>query len=433
MDRVILHSDMNCFYASVEMLYHPELAGRPLAVGGDPEKRHGIVLTANYPAKKKGIKVGMALWQAKQACPDVVFVPPRMDLYLRFSRLARELYSEYTDLQEPFGIDECWLDVTDSVPLFGGGRKIAEEIRRRIKLELGLTVSVGVSWNKIFAKFGSDFRKPDAVTEITRENYRDLVWRAPAADLLYVGRSTRKKLATLGMLTIGDVARSDPELLHSIFGKMGYILWVFANGEDRTPVSPESYVNPIKSIGNGTTSPRDLEDNDDVRTVIYLLSESVASRLRDNHFVGDTVGLWVRDNGLYSFCRQQKIGTPTNISDEIARHSMCLFEEHYPWTVPIRSIGVRMSGLHPDEYCYQLDLFSDVKAREKQFKIDLAVDSLRSRFGHDSVLRGRMYFDRVLSGLDAKAEDHMIHPHSYFESGDRTGTCRIMENLQTYE
>ncbi len=427
MDRIILHSDMNCFYASVEMLHHPELAGRPLAVGGDPEARHGIVLTANYIAKKKGVKTGMALWQAKQACPDLVFVSPRMDLYLRFSRLAHELYSEYTDLLEPFGIDECWLDVTDSVSLKGDGMSIAEEIRRRVKKELGLTVSVGVSWNKIFAKFGSDYKKPDAVTQITRENYRQIVWNAPVADLLYVGRKTFHKLYRIGILTIGDLARSDPELLHSLFGKVGYVLWVFANGEDKTPVSEENFESPIKSIGNSTTTPRDLLDDGDVRTVLYLLSESVASRLRDSHFVGDVVGMSVRDNGLFSFTRQKKIKIPTNISDETARHSIQLFTDHYTWENPIRSIGVRVSDLRPDEYCYQTDLFTDVDMREKQLKMDLAVDSLRGRFGHDCVLRGRMYFDRVLSGLDAKAEDHMVHPHSYFEAGDRTGTDNVME------
>ena len=291
MDRAILHSDMNCFYASVEMLHHPEFAGRPLAVGGDPEARHGIILTANYPAKRCGVKTGMALWQARQACPEVVLVPPRMDLYLRFSRLAHQIYAEYTDLQEPFGIDESWLDVTGCASAAGDAGEIAARIRSRVKKELGLTVSIGVSWNKIFAKFGSDYKKPDAVTEITRENYRDIIWRAPASDLLYVGRATAKKLRTLGLNTIGDVAVCEPRILTAHLGKMGLILWTFANGEDQTPVAAETFESPIKSIGNSTTTPRDLEDNEDVRMVICLLAESVASRLRDNHFVGRNIGL----------------------------------------------------------------------------------------------------------------------------------------------
>ena len=200
-DRTILHSDMNSFYASVEMLHHPEFAGMPLAVGGDPEARHGIVLTANYIAKRKGVKTGMALWQAKQICPEIIFVPPRMDLYLRFSQMAREIYSEYTDKIEPYGVDEAWLDVT---------------------------VSIGISWNKIYAKLGSDYKKPDAITEFNRENYKSMIWQLPASDLLYVGRQTRKKLQKLGIRTIGELAESDEAMLESHFGKMGIVLWSFA-------------------------------------------------------------------------------------------------------------------------------------------------------------------------------------------------------------
>ncbi len=223
-------------YASVEMLYHPELAGKPLAVGGDPEARHGIILTANYIAKKKGVKTGMALWQAKQVCPEIIFVPPRMDLYLRFSQMAREIYSEYTDKIEPYGIDEAWLDVSGSGNLKGRGMTIAREISHRIKYELGVTVSIGISWNKIYAKLGSDYKKPDAITELNRENYKDRIWQLPASDLLYVGRQTNKKLQKLGIRTIGQLAESDEKLLESHFGKIGNVLWAFANGWDEDPV-----------------------------------------------------------------------------------------------------------------------------------------------------------------------------------------------------
>lgn len=218
-DRTILHSDMNCFYASVEMLHHPELEGKPLAVGGDPEARHGIVLTANYIAKKCGVKTGMVLWQAKQACPEIIFVPPRMDLYLRFSSMAREIYSEYTDKIEPYGIDEGWLDVTESSIIKGDGMKIAQEISDRIKYELGITVSIGISWNKIFAKLGSDYKKPDAITQFHRGNYKEIVLGLPVSDLLYVGRQTNKKLQKLGIHTIGQLAQTDEKLLDSHFGK----------------------------------------------------------------------------------------------------------------------------------------------------------------------------------------------------------------------
>lgn len=225
-DRVILHSDINCCYASIEHLHHPELAGKPLAVGGDPEARHGIVLTADYIAKKYGVKTGMALWQAKEVCPDITFVSPRMDLYLRFSRMAHEIYAEYTDRQEPYGIDECWLDVTGSSSLKGDGLLIAQEISRRMKSELGITVSVGVSFNKIFAKLGSDYKKPDAITTMYKSEFKQKAWSLPVADLLYVGKSTNRKLALFGIKTIGDLARTDEEVINSHLGKMGSILYV---------------------------------------------------------------------------------------------------------------------------------------------------------------------------------------------------------------
>ena len=240
MEKVVLHSDANCFYASVEMLYHPEYAGKPLAVGGDPEARHGIVLTANYVAKRKGVKTGMALWQAKQVCPDLIFVPPRMDLYLKFSSMLREIYSEYTNQVEPYGCDEAWLDVTNSSLLKGDGRKIAEEINRRVKKELGITVSIGISWNKIFAKLGSDYKKPDGITEFNRTNYRELIWKLLVSDLLYIGRSTNRTLQKYGIRTIGELARTDPSFLERQLGKMGLVIFSFANGWDDSPVANEN-------------------------------------------------------------------------------------------------------------------------------------------------------------------------------------------------
>ena len=418
--RTILHSDMNSCYASIELLHRPYLRGKPMAVGGDPEARHGIVLAKDELAKKAGVKTGMALWEARQVCPDITFVPPRMDLYLRFSRLAREIYSEYSDRIEPFGIDESWIDVTESASYKGDGVQIAEEIRERMKTELGVTVSIGVSWNKIFAKFGSDYKKPDAVTVITPENYRKIVWQSPVEDLLYVGRATRRKLNNLGILTVGDLARMDPEILHSHLGKMGYILSVFARGEDQTPVSVQDYESPIKSIGNSTTTPRDLTTEEDVKIVTYVLSESVASRLRDDNFKCRVVEISVRDNGLYSFTRQHKIRTPTDISEEIAEAAMQLFHENYHWQKPIRSVGVRACDLVNAAYPFQLNLFTDEERRNKQKKIDEMADYLRKRFGFYSLQRGLMYLDGQLSHVNAK-EDHTVHPHGYFEKGNQVG------------
>ncbi|MBP3813051.1 MAG: DNA polymerase IV [Butyrivibrio sp.] len=419
-DRIILHSDCNCFYASVEMLHNPALRDVPMAVGGDVEARHGIVLTANYIAKRCGVKTGMALWQAKKACKDVVFVSPHYDDYIRFSKLARNIYGEYTDKVEPYGLDESWLDITDSARMLGtgDGMDIASEISSRIKKELGITVSIGVSWNKIYSKFGSDYKKPDAITQISRENYRDILWRAPASDLLYVGRRTYAKLYKYGIVTIGDLARTDPEFLHQIFGKIGYVLSASARGEDHTPVAALDDSVPIKSVGNSTTTPRDLVSDTDVRLVLYLLSESVAARLRENHFIGDVIGISIRDNGLFSFTRQKKVKIPTNISEEIAGYAWELFKENYEWHAPIRSVGVRVSNLSPETEPHQLDLFMTEAQREKYLRADLAVSEIRNRFGYESVLRGLMYFDKSLSGLDAKADDHMIHPVAYFQNGN---------------
>ena len=412
MDRIILHSDCNCFYASVEMLHHPEFAGKPLAVGGDPQSRHGIVLTANYIAKRCGVKTGMALWQARQACPDLIFVPPRMDLYLRFSRMAREIYLEYTDQVENFGCDEAWLAVEKSRAIKGDGMTIARQISERIKFELGITVSIGVSWNKIFAKLGSDYRKPDAITQISRDNYRQIVWPLPASDLLYVGRSTQRKLLRAGIRTIGDLACADPSYLHSLLGKMGFVLSSFANGLDDSPVAADGYNAPIKSIGNSATTPRDLTSDTDVKIILMALSESVCIRLRKNGFCAGVVEINIRDNGLFSFTRQVKLKRPTNITNEVMEAAYSLFLKNYSWEHPIRSLGVRGSSLSVDHISVQLDLFTDEKLREKQEKLDRMSDEIRRRFGYFSIQRAFMKEDEQLSGLNAGT--HTVHPVGYF-------------------
>ena len=250
---------------------------------------------------------------------------------LRFSRMAHEIYGEYTDLQEAYGIDESWLDVTDSVSIKGDGEKIATEISNRMKSELGITVSIGVSFNKIFAKLGSDYKKPDAITTMHRDEYRKKAWPLPASDLLYVGRSTSAKLIKMGIRTIGDLATTDEKILHSHLGKMGDILWAFANGYDDSPVKYENAHAPIKSIGNSTTTPRDLVNDQDVRIVLTILTESVAARLRENGFKCRVVEISVRDNGLFSFTRQKKIDHATNVTREIAEEAYRLFKENYNW------------------------------------------------------------------------------------------------------
>ena len=274
MERSILHCDANKFYASVECLYNPEIRNKPVVVGGSEETRHGIVLTGNAIAKSKyGVKTGMSLADARTLCPKLVVVPPNYPRYLHFSKMLRQIYSDYTDTVEPFGLDECWLDVTGSGLLFGSPEKIAHDIRRRVRFELGITVSVGVSWNKIFAKLGSDYKKPNAVTVINKDNYKKIVYPLPVSDLLMIGPATTRKLKSHGIYTIGDLASAPPEMLAAFLGKMGYILHAFANGRESSPVTASGCAPIIKSVGNGITAPRDLKNENDIKSAMEILSK----------------------------------------------------------------------------------------------------------------------------------------------------------------
>jgi DNA polymerase-4 len=412
MERVILHSDCNSFYASVECLHHPEIRDKPVAVGGDVEHRHGIILAKNQLAKRYNVKTGEALWQAKRKCPDLVIMPPNYHLYMRFSKLARQIYLDYTDQVEPFGLDECWLDVTGSA-IKGDGLTIAEEISSRIKYELGITVSIGVSYNKIFAKLGSDYKKPDAITVISKENYRQIAWQLPASDLLYVGHSTEKRLTSYGIHTIGDLEGTSNDILRSNFGKWGDVLYCFSNGLDTTPVAKFDNQPTIKSIGNSTTTPRDLENNEDVKIILFVLADSVARRLREEGFKARTVCISVRDNQLFSFTRQYTLKQYTNITAEIAREGFDLFRRQYHWQQPIRSIGISVTDLISDTLPIQTDLFSSEESREKREHLDRTVDWLKNRFGSYSVQPAILLTGRQLSGFDPK-KDHTIHPVGYF-------------------
>ena len=417
MERVILHSDINACYVSIELLHRPALRGKAVVVGGDPEARHGIVLAKSELAKKHKIKTGMVLWQAKQACPGLIVLPPNYKLYIRFARMAREIYAEYTDQTEPFGLDESWLDVTGSAGLFGGGVGIAEEIRARFKKELGITVSVGVSFNKIFAKLGSDMRKPDAVTAVTREGFRDTVWGLPASDLLYIGPATERKLAALGIMTIGDVARCDPGILRHLLGKPGEILSVFARGEDETPVARMGGGGDglIKSIGNSVTCPRDLEHAGEVRMVMLALAESVAERLRDGGFECRGASIYVRDKDLLSTERQCLLPRPTCLASELADAGMRLFTNSYAWHKPIRSVGIRGFDLILGHGAAQLSMLVDERRRDKRMAIESTVDDIRERWGHFSIQRASALQDTRIAGIDAK-HDHTIHPVGYFNN-----------------
>ena len=320
-----MHVDQNCFYASVEMQRHPELRDKPLAVCGSQEERHGIVLTANYLAKPYGVKTGMAIWQARQRCPNLVILPPDMDEYIRFSRMARDIYEDYTDQIEPFGLDESWLDVTGSVGLFGDPMSIAREISGRIKFELGITASIGVSDNKITAKLGSDYKKPDAITRIEADNYKEIAYPLPVEDLLYVGPATSRKLRAIGIRTIGRLAECPVDVLVRRLGKMGAVLHTFANGRDVSPVQRSDHIPNIKSVGNSATTPRDLETEADVKLMLYLLAESVCARMRELVSRCTVVEIYVRDTQLNSIVRQRKLQAPSCSSQELAETGLDIF------------------------------------------------------------------------------------------------------------
>lgn len=411
MGQIILHSDMNNFYASVECLDNPQLRGKPVAVAGDPEARHGIVLAKNYEAKQYGIITGEPLWMAKQKCPDIIFTPPHYDRYIQMSHAAHEIYGQYTDKVESFGLDECWLDVTGSTQLFGDGSKIADTLRNRIRNELGITASVGVSYNKIFAKLGSDLNKPDATTVIGKD-FKERIWHLPADMLLFVGKATYSKLLKYGIRTIGDLACADINFLERLLGKNGIMLWSFANGLDQSPVSTAYSRRVIKTIGNSTTTSRDLVDETDIKIILYILAESVAERMRKENFYCRGVQVSVRDQTLRSYERQGRLVLPSCTSQAIFNKAFELYKRNIP-DHPVRSLGVRAINLSYMEY-RQLSFLEDAAKDQKQEYLERSVDKIRLRYGHYAIQRGIMLLDKELSNLDPVAE-HTIYPEAFIK------------------
>lgn len=397
-NRCILHSDANCFYASVEMLLNPELRGKAMAVCGSTEERHGIVLAKSELAKKAGVKTGQANWEARQACPGLIVVPPHYDQYCKFSRLLRNIYLRYTNLVEPYGMDECWLDVTDSARIKGSGEQIAEEIRKTVKDELGITVSIGVSFNKIFAKLGSDMKKPDAVTILDDSNWRERIWPIPVSELLYVGRSTTPKLMERCVYTIGDLAKTDPSILTSWFGKNGMGLWIFANGEDGSRVMPDGYEAPIKSVGHGITCSCDLYKNEEVWKVMLELTQDIGHRLREYHLCAKGVKLYIRENELDGMMHQMQLPYPSQSPMEIAQAGRVLLEKWYHWQKPVRAVCVTAINLVPEERPVQLDMFGDETARMKRQKLENCVAESRYRFGKRSIFAASFMGDLHMPG-----------------------------------
>ena len=382
-DRAILHSDANCFYASVETVLNPEFRGKAIAVCGSPEERHGIVLAKSEKAKRAGVKTGMANWQAKQCCRDLIIVPPQYDYYLKFSKLLHGIYRRYTDQVEPFGMDECWLDVTYSP---GDPMEIAEEIRQAVKDELGLTVSIGVSFNKVFAKLGSDYRKPDAITQISKEHFKEIVWPLPCSDLLYCGNATTEKLGSMGVRTIGGIASLPVEVMQRKFGKNGVALWKYANGLDDSRVAHQDFTAPAKSVGHGITCVADLENMDEARKVIFALSLDIGYKLRYMNLRASGVQLYVRNSEL-SFCSWQKrLEMATQDEGTIALAAYSLLEEKYSWHNPIRSITVTATQLDSSQNPTQLSMLLDYERLVRREKLNESIDTIRDRYGKYAVI-----------------------------------------------
>ena len=367
------------------MMLNPALRGKAVAVCGSTESRHGIILAKSELAKKRGVKTGMANWEARQCCPDIVMVPPQYDEYLKYSKLARAIYERYTDQVEGYGMDESWCDVSGSRTMFGDGMTIAEEIRQAVKAELGLTVSSGVSYNKIFAKLGSDLKKPDAITGISADNFREKIWPLPASDLLYVGRATTKKFDSYGIRTIGDIANTSQDFLKKHLGVSSVALWVYANGLDTSRVTPGDYESPIKSVGHGITCSADLDNNEEVWKVMLELSQDIGHRLRIHSLTARGVQITIRDNDLCFKQYQAPLETQSQSPMEIAKKARQLFEANYHWTNKVRAVTVRAINLIPADTPYQISIFEDTAKRERRERLDTAVEEIRGRFGKRAI------------------------------------------------
>lgn len=412
-ERVILHSDINHCYAQIEEMRMPELRKIPMAVGGHEEERHGIILAKNDLAKKYDIKTGESLREALAKCPHLTILPPDYDAYLYYTEKVKDIYREYSDQVESFGLDEAWIDLTSSLSLFGNGMEIARRIQKRVLEERGLTISIGVSYNKIFAKLGSDRVKHMGLVEINRDNYKEIVWPLPVDELFYVGRATKKKLHYFSVDTIGKLASLPKGWMKDHFGKIGEMIWWFANGEDVSEVALTSAKDPIKSVGNAITAVKDIRTFEEAKIVYYVLVESVSSRLREQGLRGNVISISLRSKELKWFSRQRKIDVATNIAGEIMPVVLALLEENYDFSLPLRTIGVTVSGIEQDSPFTQLNLFKSEDERQRQKKLEETVDNIRDKFGFEKIKRCAMLLDTHLTDFNPK-KDHVIHPVGFF-------------------
>ena len=412
MDRIILHVDANSFYASVELLDHPELREKPVAVCGDPAVRHGIILAKNEPAKACGVKTAEAIWLAEQKCPNLVLLGAHFSRYHDMSQRLRTLYSSYSDRVEPFGLDECWIDLTHDRLTFADGIAIGDEIRCRVREELGITVSVGVSYTKVFAKLGSDMKKPDGLTALPPTSIRSRVWPLPVSQLLFVGPNTARRLRELNIYTIGDLALAEEALLLRHLGKIGPALQASARGMDSTPVMREDMSGPVKSVGNSTTTAKDMQTEEDVRCVLSALCAQVASRLREQGVKTSSLSLSVRTPQLVTSSAQMHLPCPTTLTDDLFTHAMELFRQRFAALLPLRSIGISCGALTARDAPVQLDLLGESARQLRREAFEDLADDLRRRFGPKALTRARVLCDDALTITDLK--EATLAQHGYF-------------------
>lgn len=390
-EKVILHCDCNNFFASVEASMFPELNNYAFAVCGDPEYRHGIILAKNEKAKKYGVQTAEPIWKAKSKCKNLVLVKPHYEKYREYSKKIFEIYCRYTDLVEPFGMDECWLDVTGSQKLFGSGEKIANELREVIKREVGVTISVGVSFNKIFAKMGSDYKKPDAVTVITKDNFKSLLYPLPAGELFTVGKKASDKLKNVGINTIGDIAEIGEGILENLLGVQGKVIFQYANGYDYSKVNHFQYRDAYKSIGNGMTFKTDLKTWADVRTCVFFLSDKVSARLRKHDVACAGLQVGIRDTSLKTIMRSCSLDSPTDLAYDLAEIALKLIEENVDVEEnPIRALSITGTKLLDSYSLFSQVSFFDIEEHqkhEKEERLELARDKIRKKYGLEKLKR----------------------------------------------
>lgn len=392
-DRVILHCDMNNFYASVELIDHPELRGKPVAVAGDPENRHGIILAKSQEAKRLGVVTAETIGSARRKCPDLILLPPHHDKYRHYSKLLNEVYLEYTDQVEPFSVDESWLDITESLSLFGSANRVAAEIHEKIRAAFGLTLSIGISWNKIFAKMGSEYRKPDATTAITRENYRELLWPMPVSDFFFVGKATAERLQSIGIRTIGNLAAADEKVLQQLLGVSGSRLARAARGEDEAPVRRFTEPSEIQSVGHGMTFRRNLLGREDVSVALTELADRVSTRMRSYGKRARGVKVEIVTPAFKRISRQKKLARSIATGADLKRIGMHLVEAAGYIHQPIRLLTLTAIELTSSKEGDQLSLFSpaqedDTAKSEREEHLEETLDLIREKFGSSSIRFG---------------------------------------------